>query len=102
MLPREKRIARKLWSPLLASRNFKNSTYFSLRSAPGESQARFAVSVSKKVSKSAVVRNRVRRRVYAALEDFASITPGLYLFSAKPGAEKVWGEDLKKELRKLL
>ncbi len=44
------------------------SQYFSVRSAPSNRQTyRAAVVVSKKVSKSAVVRNRIRRRLYEAI-----------------------------------
>ena len=36
---------------------------------------RFAVIVSKKVAKRAVVRNRIRRRIYTVLETYARSTP---------------------------
>jgi ribonuclease P protein component len=61
------------------------------------------VSVSKKVAKSAVVRNAIRRRSYAALEPrLQSLPRGLYLLSAKPGADKLRGEALEAELSALL
>ena len=42
---------------------------------PRRSDCRIAVVVSKKVAKSAVVRNRIRRRLYAAIEARAEVLP---------------------------
>ena len=42
------------------------------------------------------------RLIYSAIRDLSIANSGLYLLSAKSGAEKIKGEDLKKELRKLL
>ena len=65
--------------------------------------ARLAVSVSKKVSKSAVVRNTVRRRTYAAARTLLpSLGKKLFLVIAKPGVEMVKGEALLSELAGLL
>jgi ribonuclease P protein component len=61
---------------------------------------RLGVSVSKKVSKQAVSRNRVRRRVYNIVKEL-SLKPSLYLFAAKPGAEKASVTALKEELKSL-
>lgn len=100
MLPKSKRVERRLFKPLLESKRAAHSPHFSLRSASSES-ARASVSVSKKVSKSAVVRNKVRRRVYSALRDM-EMPRRMLLFIAKPGAEKVKGEALTNELEKLI
>jgi ribonuclease P protein component len=98
MLSKRERIPRSQFADLLQSRQYKNSAHFTLRAAPSKSGARFAVSVSKKVSKSAVVRNRVRRRAYSALPKAGQ---GLYLLIAKPGAEKAKGDELREELASL-
>lgn len=66
-----------------------------------DSKPRIAVSVSKKVAKSAVIRNRTRRRVYAALRG-RDMRPGLYLFIAKAGAQELKGEALSREIGELL
>lgn len=80
-----------------------HSIHFLLRKAPLEGKALFGVSVSKKISKRAVVRNTVRRRAYAALRPLVpQIGAGVYLFSAKPGADKVKGAFLAAELAELL
>lgn len=102
MLPKEKRIPRRLWGPLIESRNYSHSTFFTLKSAPS-AQARVAVSVSKKVSKKAVVRNRVRRRAYAVIRELVGgLGENLYLISAKPGVDKLTSEELHRELATLL
>lgn len=45
-----------------------------VRSEPDKTQ--FAVVVSKKIAKQAVIRNRIRRRVYAALEQINMVPNG--------------------------
>lgn len=72
MLPQSQRIPRALF-PLLADRAkvFKNNLFL-LRVAyfkdqPKDNSSRFSFSVSKKVAKSAVVRNRLRRTGYSLL-----------------------------------
>jgi len=102
MLSKNKRIPRKLFKPLLESRKYFNSEHFSLRVAPSE-EVRVAVSVSKKISKKAVVRNKVRRRVYSAMRDIIfSLHAGLYLVVAKHGSEKTGGRELENELKALV
>lgn len=107
MLPRERRIPRKLWKSIIEAPKEQSKYYssdnFSLKATPSlDSKVRLAVSVSKKVSKKAVVRNRVRRRAYSASAPLLSlIKPNLYLISAKPGSEKSQGENLKKEIESL-
>jgi ribonuclease P protein component len=102
MLSKERRIERKLFKPLLESRNYLHSEHFMLKTAPS-AQAKAAVSVSKKVSKSAVARNRVRRRAYAAIHTlFPTLGAKLYLVSAKPGSEKLKGEAIASELAGLI
>ncbi len=62
-----------------------------------------AVSVSKKVSKSAVDRNTLRRRTYSVLMSLLpKLNKGLYLIRAKPGAKGLHGEKLTNEITKLL
>ena len=102
MLPKEKRIPREQFKELLLSRKFSNSPHFSLRIGVA-TMPRFAVAVSKKVSKSAVVRNRIRRRVYNVISSSIDLfSPGLYLFIAKSGADKLKVEHIKTELDKLI
>ncbi len=105
MLPKKSRIPREIFSELLVNSKYTNSPPLSLRYILGSefSHARIGVSVSKKVSKSAVVRNTVRRRVYSSIQNFIKELPkGMFLFVAKPGIEKIKGEKLKEEIKRLL
>lgn len=103
MLPKNRRISREIFKSFPGKKKFSESENFSLLYSPNSTTARFGVSVSKKVSKKAVVRNKIRRRTYSELRDLISISkPGLYLFVAKPSAKDVKGEKLKNELKKLL
>ncbi len=102
MLPKSQRISRELFPTLLSSRLFLNSPHLSLRLAPS-SQVKVAVSVSKKVSKSAVIRNRTRRRTSNALRELIlELKPHLLLFIAKPGAEKLTFIELKREIEEMI
>jgi ribonuclease P protein component len=103
MLPRQSRLPRAAFAELLTSRSFFNTPNFTLRIGKAEGDSpRVAVSVSKKVSKSAVVRNTIRRRVYSALPPLGSVKPGSYLLMAKSGAAKIKGENLSREIALLL
>jgi len=69
--------------------------------------APFGVStvVGKKVSKLAVGRNRIRRRLYAAMRrsfDASGVTKGVYIVIAKPAAATYTREALATELTTLL
>ncbi len=102
MLPKNRRISRKLFKEIISQKKRFSSQNFSLQVASND-KARFAVSVSKKISKKAVVRNKIRRRVYSVIGEFMSETkPGFYLIIAKPGAQEIKGEKLRNELKKLL
>jgi len=72
MFPKNQRIPRKMF-PLLSNgaKVFKNNVFL-LRfvSNKGESNSRFCFSISKKVAKSAAVRNRLRRIGYRSLNKY--------------------------------
>lgn len=95
---------RELFSELLIKSRYSNSPHFSLRYRLNDNyKPKIGVSVSKKVSKSAVVRNTIRRRVYSSIEPFLeNIGNGLFLFVAKPGSYKLKGESLSLEIKTLL
>lgn len=76
-------------------------SHFSIRFSPTDERG-LIISVSKKVSKKAVIRNRVKRRVRAVMRDLLpQLKAGKYLIVAKPSSQDVKGEELKKELRLL-
>lgn len=94
MLPRTKRLTTPLFNDVFSSGKTFHSTSFSIRAkkTAGKSEqtgivSRFAVSVSKKVLKSAVSRNQVKRRIYtavAAIDDQIKLPVSL-IFVMKPG-----------------
>lgn len=61
-------------------------------------RTQFAVVVSKKVAKTAVERNRVRRMFYSLLETI-TFSPGAYIIYVKPAACTHTTTSLTKELR---
>ena len=76
-----------------------------LPAAPGQSepQARLGMTVSKRVDKRAVARNRIRRQVREAFrQQRAQLPPGDYVFQAKPEAAQVDNPGLRAALLKLL
>lgn len=62
MLSRRARVTTSLFNEAITSRNIVSTPYATLRVLPHGS-ARCAIVVSKKVAKSAVVRNRIKRQV---------------------------------------
>jgi ribonuclease P protein component len=107
MLDKGRRVPRELFKEVFEEKKHglehAHSINFSLISKNVvEARARVGVSVSKKVSKSAVVRNKIRRRAYSALRHSIDKTRGgIYLLSAKKGAEKLKFEALKTEIEKI-
>ena len=103
MLKKPLRLNRTLVKDLLDSRRSFHTEHFLLRTADSPTGPRIGVSVSKKVSKSAVARNRVRRRAYAAVSSLVpELGKKLYLISAKPSAAALKIDALKSELAELL
>jgi len=76
--------------------------HFYLRVKPALT-TRVIISVSKKISKKAVTRNTVRRRLRPIMREFVSrLKPATYFIVAKPGAEKIKGKALENELKSLV
>jgi ribonuclease P protein component len=76
-----------------------------LPAAPGQDQplARLGMTVSKRVDKRAVARNRIRRQIREVFRlQRASLPPGDYVFQAKPEARQVDNPGLRAALLKLL
>ena len=70
MLPKNKRIPREMFSLLLEGAKVFKNNLFLLRFISESKSSRFCFSVSKKVAKSAVARNRLRRAGYRLLEKY--------------------------------
>ena len=102
MLPKAKRVPRKLFGTLIQSKKFIDTKHFSVRIAPSD-VTRIAVAVSKRVSKKAVVRNKIRRRTYFALRELLLELPrNLFLLVAKPSVSQTKVDTIKKELAEAL
>ena len=72
--------------------------HFYLRVKPAET-VKTIISISKKVSKSAVIRNTIRRRIRPILQELSPrLKSSAYFIVANPGAEKIKGKELAKEL----
>ena len=68
MLPSSRRLTTALFSKVMAGGKSLHSPFFVFRALKSEpSLTRFSVSVPKKVGKTAVLRNKVRRQVYSGL-----------------------------------
>lgn len=86
MLPKTRRIERKNFSHILNTGKRSNSKSFTLylsKIEPGSTvdHSKVAFSASKKVVKTAVGRNKCRRRGYSAIGKILNrIKPGYYLF----------------------
>ncbi len=79
MLPRSKRLSVTLFTNVIANGKMVHSTLFTARilktANPKELGARFSVAVSKKIAKTAVERNNLRRRAYSSLRGIESRVP---------------------------
>lgn len=74
--------------------------FFSLRISPND-DVKIIISVSKKVSKSAVVRNTIKRRLRPILKKLL-LKPAKYLWVVRPEAENLKGVRLEEELVKVI
>ena len=78
------------------------ATHFSMRVEPSPT-LKVIISVSKKVAKLAVVRNRTRRRIRPIIKELLDgKKPAQYMVVAKPGAQNLKGGVLRDELAELV
>lgn len=99
MVSRWHRVPRSVFKTLFLKGAIYRSTLFTLRflNTP-EPRAFFAVTISAKEAKTAVLRNRIRRRLYEAIQADTLLpkTKGVFVFVAKKAVERVAFDDLKK------
>lgn len=102
MLSKNKRIPRNLF-PLFNQKvkTFQNKLFF-MKIAPYNTNSRFCFSISKKVAKKAVTRNKLRRIGYHFLNQYLSQikSKNLILFSFRKITEK--REEVDRELKSIL
>jgi ribonuclease P protein component len=103
MLPRKKRLTTELFDQIITSGRIFNSPLFTLRAIKIEGKSRFSAVASKKIFKTAVARNRIRRRVYAQLETLSpKIKDGFHgVLLSKQAVSKASSQDLSKEIEDL-
>lgn len=102
MLPKNNRLTHSEFPTFARSATKKSSDNLFINYTPGDN-FKAGVVVSKKVSKKAVDRNRMRRVLYSILAQNKPMLPqGMYVVRVKNTASEVSAIDLKKELRRLL
>ncbi len=106
MLLRRRRIPQSLF-PALSRGTIFSGDFFSLKTARNprtDDPCRFAIVVSTKAARSAVVRNRLRRTGYAAIDSKGAAFPkgNLLAFFAKLNAKNASRGDLEKDITALL
>ncbi len=106
MLPKTRRISKKEFPFILKSGSRFNSPHLLLYIAKTEANlpSRFAFSVSKKICKNAVYRNRYRRQGYSIISKYIKDVKNGYFcfFSFKKGIYPLSFDDLSKETTSLL
>lgn len=102
MLKRSHKISRREFLSVSPARPF-HTDHLSIRAVPAES-TQFSVVASKKVARTAVSRNRLKRRVYAALENAYPRLNNSHraVFYAKKGAEELPYSAIQEEVLFLL
>lgn len=103
MLPKTKKMTKKDFSA--TGRSFSLSgPLFSLKILKNQDKSKFSVVVSKKISKSAVGRNTIKRRFFNAIKENMSLfdTQNTYTFFIKKEAENTKNPYISKEIRQIL
>lgn len=103
MLPSTHRLTTSLFRDVFSTGRLIHSGFFMIKARKSAEMkgvtSRFAVSVSKKVAKTAVLRNRIRRRGYAALATLPPFTLPIYAVCvAKSNAVDASVEELSADL----
>ena len=103
MLPKSQRLSTKAVAHVMGKGQPSHSPFFVVRSVLTKETSRFSVSVPKKVAKTAVQRNKIRRQVYSAIKKMAKqIKPGRSgLVIAKIGSEKLPFESMASEIKSI-
>jgi ribonuclease P protein component len=107
MIPQKRKVDTGLFPSVLKQGNSISSEHFSLRflRVPGVAPSKFSFVVSRKISKKAVERNRLKRHGYAALEITKHPPPKtsiVAIFFAKKNATKLSYQKIKNEVGELL
>jgi ribonuclease P protein component len=108
MLPKKIRLTTSLFDQVFKTGKVQHSKNFWMRSflLPAGLPSRFAVAVSKKVAKTAVLRNKIKRIVYRAIETFGgdilSNQPShMIIFGVKNDVSKASFVEITQEIKDL-
>jgi len=103
MLPKKERLTSKMFDRFFSSGRRYNSDLWQIVFTPGD-QFQAAVVVGKKVNKSAVKRNKIRRQIYNLLYRFKMDhnLKGSYLILTKPTIKAAPFASIKEELHSAL
>lgn len=103
MLHKTQRLSTEIFKEVIEKGQAFHSPFLLLRAILSQGESRFAVSVPKRVSKTAVGRNRLRRQAYSIVGQMkARIEEGfLVVMVCKPGAEKLKVDNLREEIEKI-
>lgn len=103
MLGRSNRLTTELFKEIMEKGHGFHSPFFLLKLQKSDDLSRFGVSVPKKVAKTAVLRNKLRRRVYTVIRNLEDrIERGLLVVLVlKIGSEALKMDELFKEIEKI-
>jgi ribonuclease P protein component len=100
MLPRSQRISKEVFKETQTKGLIFHSPLFFLKCSNTDSGSRFAVVISKKIAKTAVIRNRVKRRIYSIVKDLIPrfVIKRSVVITIKKNIEDISHDVLKKEI----
>lgn len=101
MFQKEKRVPRSIFQTVLADGKGVRGILFSLRFKKNTKDTnRYSVVVPKAVSKSAVIRNKIRRQIYASLRNTEEVhkKPYTYVIYSRKGVEKLTFAEIDREM----
>ncbi len=103
MLPAKKRLSVPLFTTALTQGKIVHSPLFTARIWKTTGDSRFSAVVSKKIAKTAVLRNKFRRRIYSVLgRNMESVKAGFHIILlAKPTIIKTELKDIASDLENL-
>ena len=99
MLPKKERLSRLEFSRFFSMGKRYHSPFFTIVHTPFE-VLHVSVVVSKKISNRAVMRNKIRRRIYDIVRHYRTEQKvgGVFIFLTKKGVEKASYNSLKSEV----
>ena len=103
MLPKKKRLNTAIFEKVINTGKTLYSELFIVKFIKDKSLLRFAVSVPKKIAETAVLRNKIRRRIYSAISSFEelSMVNMKILFIAKSKIINMNIRDIKSDIKEI-